>query len=101
MSNLYDGDVQLVQFLRELADSIESKKLQQEQLKCIGEFYMNYKMSEEIFDNSESTDENDYDEMDIVKFLTMGWYIYTQLINKDSSNPTDNETPNVHVNDPD
>jgi hypothetical protein len=81
-------DVYLALFLRDLADSIDSKKLQQEELKCVGEFYMNYKMNEEISKESKSNEESNFDDMDIIRFLTMGWYIYTQLINKDNNNPT-------------
>lgn len=107
MANLYnEGDAHLAPFLRELADSIDSNKLQQDQLKSIGEFYMNYKMNDEIFNNTTS-EENNFEDMDIIRFLTMGWYIYTQLLkNNTTSNPTgpccEPNTPSAeNMNEPD
>lgn len=102
MENLSNNeDVHLPSFLRGLADSIDSKKLKQEELKCIGEFYMNYKMNEEIFSESKSNEENNFDDMDIIRFLTMGWYIYTHLIKNDNNNPTGPHEYESNLNEPD
>ena len=78
MTDMYkDCDVQLVPFLREFADSIESKKLPPEKLKHVGEFFMNYKYYEEHDDGRK---EDEFDDMDIVRFLTAGWWIYTHIL---------------------
>ena len=82
MSNLYgNGDDQLVPFLRDLADSIDSNQLNVEQLKRVGEFFMSYKLQEE-FSNDKDYPSVEYDDMDIIKFITLGWWIY-QHISKD------------------
>jgi hypothetical protein len=72
-----DINHKLVPFLKELIESIESNQLSEEQLKHIGEFFMSYRFYENSNENSNETD--------IVKFITMGWYIYTQLL-KDEEN---------------
>ena len=91
MSNSYnDVDAQLVPFLRELADSIESKQLPQEYLKRIGEFYMNYKLQEELANNDKDNPDKELEDMDIIKFITLGWWIYKHLNNEDD-NEDDNE----------
>ena len=85
MSNLYgNGDDQLVPFLRDLADSIESSQLTGEQLRRVGEFFMSYKLQEEI-SNDKDYHSAEYDDMDIIKFITLGWWIY-QHISKDCQN---------------
>ena len=89
MSNLYnDSDAQLVPFLRELADSIESAQIHQEQLKRVGEFFMSYKFQEELINNDEEKDpEKEYEDMDIIKFITLGWWIYQHLSDEEKDNP--------------
>lgn len=74
MPTLAENDRQLIPFLRNLADSIESDKLLPEQLQQVGEFYMAYMLSQET--RKPETDEDDFD---IVKFITMGWYVYKMI----------------------
>ena len=88
-----DNDAPLIPFLRELADLIESKQLQPDQLKCIGEFYISYKMNEHLNERDDNCN-NDFEEMDIIKFLTLGWFFYTQLINKNPENSSENDKEN-------
>ena len=79
MSNV---DKNLIIFFIELADSVENLKLNKNQLKSLGEFYISYKYKESNNLHSEEIeDETDIEnnEMDIVKFLTLGWWIYTQM----------------------
>ena len=59
MDNSYSSDDQLIPFLRELANSIELKQLNSDQLKRVGEFYMTYKLNGE----GENCD-NDFEEID-------------------------------------
>ena len=71
-------------FLRKLADDLDEEKLSAEQRQRIGEFYMSwlFKDSERSHEtesepDSEIDSEPDYDAL---KFLTMGWYVYTQIL---------------------
>jgi hypothetical protein len=80
MNSDNDCNKQLAQFLRELADSIDSKELSQEQLKHVGEFCMNYKFSDEIYEkNDKNNTDNEFQDTDIVRFLTLGWWIYKHI----------------------
>ena len=81
MSFISKSNLQLVSFLRNLADSIEKEELLPEQVQKIGEFYMSYE--KEIYDSEENSAE---DSMDVVKFLTLGWYMYTHLLKNENTN---------------
>jgi len=63
-------DEKLILFLRNIADSIEKKQLNEAEMFAVGEFYMSYHFQKEI-DKVE-----DIDEKDFLKFLILGWYIY-------------------------
>jgi hypothetical protein len=52
-----------------------------EQVQKIGEFYMSYE--KEIYDSGDNSTE---DSMDVVKFLTLGWYMYTHLLKNENTN---------------
>ena len=82
MADISKVDLQLVPFLRNLADSIEKKELLPDQLQKIGEFYMSYKLCT----NSSEDSEDSEDSMDVVKFLTLGWYMYTHILNNENTN---------------
>lgn len=60
-------------FLRSLASDLESSKLTTEDLKKIFEFYIQFKFEKDLL--------SDKDDRDFIKFLTLGWYIYTNLLN--------------------
>ena len=71
-------DKQLAPFLREIADSIENDNILPYKLQKVGEFYMAWKLMEE----SENTYENsNVEDMDLVKFVVLGWFIYKHIIN--------------------
>jgi hypothetical protein len=74
-----NSDAELAPFLRELADSVESDNMPPDQLKFIGEFLMSYKFHERRngWKQTEDTEEEDFD---VIKFITMGWWIYTQIL---------------------
>lgn len=65
---------QLVLFFRNMADSIEKKQLTEKQMSFIGEFYMSYHFQNEL---------ENIKEEDFIKFLVMGWYIYTMILKTD------------------
>ena len=73
---------QLIDFLRNLANDIENNNIEDEKLLNISQFMINYH-----FQNEEISD--DYSRNDMIKFLSLGWYIYTQLLNNDDND--DNE----------
>ena len=96
-----DINNKLVNFLRNLVLSIENNNISKEKLHSVGEFYMSYKMLEyyennrdENADNNEkeesnseekeesNSDENSFEESDVIKFITLGWYIYKCILNK-------------------
>jgi len=71
MENL-NKNKELVLFLRNLADSMENNTITSEQSQKVGEFFMSFKMSQE--------QDKDCEPMDVIKFITMGWYIYSNLL---------------------
>ena len=78
---------QLIPFLRSLADSIESRELQSRQLQSIGEFFMAYQFQEQAVKDNLDHDENNetkFSQTDLLKFLTMGWYIYQILLKQET-----------------
>lgn len=74
-------DIYLTSFLRNLANSIERKQLQPEQLGRVGEFFRNYLFHENMEDVSLSPDEQDRKEF--MKFLSLGWYVYTHILDNE------------------
>jgi hypothetical protein len=82
----------LIQFLRSLANSIESHEIKSVQLSRIGEFFMSYQFQEQALVDNQNDDENEltYSREDLIKFLSMGWYIY-QIIQKDKIIPNPSE----------
>lgn len=87
MSNLSriknDADEQLAPFLRNLADSIDSSSLTSTQIQHISEFYMSYKVCNENNNNGDLEDPKD-----LMRFFTLGLYIYKFILN-DNSQDTD------------
>ena len=69
---------QLINFLRNLANDIENNNIEDENLLKISQFMMNFQ-----FQNQQDEQSDDYSRDDMVKFLSLGWYIYTQLLNQD------------------
>ena len=61
----------LVPFLRELATSIETDSLDNYQLKYVSEFFMAWNFQK---------DKGEYSSEELIKFLSLGWYIYTHLL---------------------
>jgi hypothetical protein len=72
---------QLIPFLRDLANNLEEKKLNDKQLENIGDFFMSYQFQEQARkDNDESKLPGvHYTNSELIKFISMGLYIY-QLI---------------------
>ena len=62
----------LIIFLRELATDIETKKLNNDKLIDVSKFYMSWNFKE---------DKGEYSEDELIRYLSLGWYIYTCLLN--------------------
>ena len=65
----------LVDFFKEVIDDIHNEKLDFEQLKYATQFMSGYKGKEYIDEGIDDV----YDK-DMVKFIFLGWYIYTFLL---------------------
>jgi hypothetical protein len=68
----------LITFFRDLADKIERKELSSEQLKNLGEIYI----KDSMISNLQSIEEHLNDEEALLKYITMGWYVYEVLLQK-------------------
>ena len=60
---------ELPQFLRNLADRIESNTLSEEDLRKVSELYISSLFRDKIGNTSQ---------YDYMKFLVLGWYVYNQ-----------------------
>jgi hypothetical protein len=68
----------LKNFLKELVDDMENNKLNDNEIKIIGEFYMNYK-----FKNSLDKQNNIFlNDKKYIKYLSLGWYIYSNILDE-------------------
>ena len=70
---MFDNN-KLADFLDETSKLIKDKKISDNQLRIVGEFYMASKFNENV-DNI-----NDLTEKEVVKFLFIGWYIYNMIL---------------------
>lgn len=70
---MFDNN-KLADFLDETSKLIKDKKISDNQLRIVGEFYMTSKFNENV-DNI-----NDLTEKEVVKFLFIGWYIYNMIL---------------------
>lgn len=93
MESLDNADANLIIFLRNLADSIEKGNLLPKQLQRIGEFFMAYQFQEQAIKDRDVTGENieqQFSKKDLMKFIVMGWHIYSCIL-KDTEFSSDNE----------
>ena len=72
----------LIDFLKGLISSIENKSLSDDELQLVGEFYMSYAFKTQVNDDSNS-DKKHLGQADLMKFVAMGYYIYSNIL-KDS-----------------
>lgn len=63
-------------FMRSVADNLEKGQIPPEKLETIADFFITY-----------TTDPpQDRVETDMIKYLTMGWYVYSQIKNHEQQN---------------
>jgi hypothetical protein len=77
-----DECIALAPFLRNLADSLENKTLLPQQIHKIGEFFMSYYFQKELHSDEEMS--NEFSREDLLKFLSLGYYIYIHILNEKS-----------------
>ena len=66
----------LIIFLRTLADSLESKTLEDNKIQLVGEFYMKYQFHDFSTDNTVEK----INEEDLKTFIFLGWFIYCFIL---------------------
>jgi hypothetical protein len=66
----------LIPFLHSLATEIENGTISETNKRLVGELYMTLHFKNELKNNTIS-------ENDMSKFLVLGWYIYTSILNKE------------------
>jgi hypothetical protein len=79
---MQNDNLNLIEFLRDIASSLENEKVNEEQMKIIGEFYMLYK----FYENKDDISQNELN-----KFLALGYYIYTKIEQKLSNDNNTNK----------
>jgi hypothetical protein len=72
----------VIKFLRELADKLENNDLTPEASLQISEFFMKFKFVNDALNTIESLEESPHSN-DMMKFMSLGWYVYTQLLQKE------------------
>lgn len=85
----------IANFLSELSKLVREDRLNEKQIQLIGEFYLNYLFNSDIEVDDEEHDkreEGDVDKNELMKFLSLGWYMYTFLIKNKSSEEEKEET---------
>lgn len=75
-----ENNKKIIDFLRNTADLIEKNEINEQTLQLAGEYYMRHLCKTEIDDVNATLEEKD-----LVKFLTVGWYIYN-IILKEKNN---------------
>ena len=80
MNTKFDNQ-EILSFLEEIKEKLIKNDLDDEILQSIGEVYMLNKFKEEI-----NLSEIDFEEKDLIKFLVLGWYIYTIILKKKNTN---------------
>tara|TARA_Y100000389_G_scaffold205068_1_gene262674 strand:+ start:7960 stop:8220 length:261 start_codon:yes stop_codon:yes gene_type:complete len=79
-------DKKLIGFLKNLTTSLEDGKLCKQQVQRIGEFFMSYQFQESADRDRNTTEQSpeQFSKEDMIKFLSLGWYVYQILLRNDS-----------------
>jgi len=72
----------LLTFLKELTCSLENDELCPRQLQSVGEFFMSYQFQEQA--DVDNTVDTGFSQTDLIKFITLGWYVYQVIIREDT-----------------
>ena len=74
-------DERLLTFLKTLTSSLEKGELCTRQVQSIGEFFMSYQFREQAV--TDRTEYPQFNQTDLIKFITLGWYVYQVLLTKE------------------
>lgn len=72
-------DERLLIFLKTLTSSLEKGELHPRQVQSIGEFFMTYQFQEKAV----TVNNSQFNEVDLIKFITLGWYVYQVLLSEE------------------
>ena len=70
-----ENNKKIIDFLRNTADLIEKNEINEQSFQLAGEYYMRHLCKTHIDDANVTLEEKD-----LVKFLTVGWYIYNIIL---------------------
>lgn len=76
------NNIDLADFFTQLSRDLKNKKVNEKQLQHLGEFYISYK-----FKNNKKrppVTDTTFPSEKLMKYVIMGWYIYTSLENIDT-----------------
>ena len=77
--------ITLSEFFNNLSNDLINNKLTNEKIKRLENFYTEYIFREQCdIDISNDTEEDDVSIDDIMKFYTMGWYVYSCINNNNA-----------------
>ena len=77
--------IELVGFLKKLASDLENGHLNQDEIRSVSEFYMQFQMLLKFKSKLNSNVDADFSQKDFLQFLALGWYIYDNLRNDDKN----------------
>lgn len=81
-----NSNERLIQFLKRLVTSLETQQVAPKQLRAISEFFMSYQFQSQLENDAEdSEDDEEYSHENLIKFLTLGWYIYVHILRKNNT----------------
>lgn len=95
-----ENNKKLILFLRDLAYNIENNKLSPLMLQQVGEFYMTYEMfssGEQIEYENKIQNDEEFHPSDMLKFITLGWYIYQIILQENIG--TEPDPPDLDLTD--
>ena len=70
---------EIIVFLENIISDIKSNNISQDHMQQVTELFLNLKMENKIEDTVES-----YSDKEFIKFLSLGWYVYTEYLKKNN-----------------
>jgi hypothetical protein len=74
----------MVIFLRDLASSIENRTLESNVEEQVSEFFLRFNMGTSLLQGLDDKDSED----ELIKFLSLGWFVYSNLLPDQSDENT-------------
>jgi len=71
--------------MKEITQSLEREELCPRQLQSVGEFFMSYQFQERAAqDSDESIPDTRFSKSELIKFMSLGWYVYQILLRQET-----------------